>query len=172
MAKAKIILKRRKSVRNTEKITRTMEMVSTAKYKQSHSRIANSAPYQEKLRELMAGLGGAGESVSHPLLESRPVKRSVVLLITSNRGLCGGYNSNLISRAVDVLREEEGAGIRTDLHVIGTKGISFFRYRNRELAAAHDDFDDKSGYAQVNRIAGDFLRLYTEGEVDRVTVIY
>ena len=72
-----------------------MEMVSTAKYKQSHTRIANSAPYQQKLREMMADLASAGAEVSHPLLESRPVKRSLILLITSNRGLCGGYNSNL-----------------------------------------------------------------------------
>jgi F-type H+-transporting ATPase subunit gamma len=172
MAKAKVLLKRRKSVRNTKKITRTMEMVSTAKYKQTFGRIANSGPYQEKLREMMADLSSAGAEVSHPLLEERPVKRSVVLLITSNRGLCGGYNTNLNALARDVLRKERGEGAEVELHVVGKKGIQFFRYRGEEMAGRYDQFGDKMTYAAVNELAEDFIRRYSSGAIDRVTIVF
>src|SRR5687767_6641678 len=128
MAKAKLILNRRKSVRNTKKITRTMEMVSTAKYKQSHSRITAATPYQEKLKEMMADLASLGQEISHPLLETRPFRRSLVLLITSNRGLAGGYNANLIAKAREVIARDRSEGAQVDLEVVGKKGIISFRH--------------------------------------------
>ena len=158
MAKAKILVKRRKSVRNTRKITGTMEMVSTAKYKQSFTRIQASAPYQEKLREVMNDLAGAAIEVEHPLLESRAVKRSLVLLITSNRGLCGGYNSNLGLTTRDLLASERAAGGEVELHVVGKKGIQYFRRRGETLAAAHDRFGDRFRFADVNALADDYIR--------------
>ncbi len=172
MAKAKILLKRRKSVRNTKKITRTMEMVSTAKYKQSHSRIVASAPYQAKLREMMADLAATGQEVSHPLLETRPARRSLVLLLTSNRGLCGGYNTKLIAAAREAVRQEEAAGASVELEVVGKKGIRFFRFLKRELAAAYDHFGGKFGFAEVNAIAEEYIARYSTAEIDRVIVVY
>jgi F-type H+-transporting ATPase subunit gamma len=172
MAKAKVLLKRRKSVRNTKKITRTMEMVSTAKYKQTFGRIANSGPYQEKLREMMADLSSAGAEISHPLLEERPVKRSVVLVLTANRGLCAGYNTNLNTLARDLLVKERGEGAQVELHVVGKKGIQFFRYRNEEMAGRYDQFGDKMTFAAVNELAEGFIRRYSAGEIDRVTIVY
>jgi len=172
MAKAKVLLKRRKSVRNTKKITRTMEMVSTAKYKQSFTRIQNSAPYQEKLREMMADLASAGAEVSHPLLESRPVKRSLVLVLTSNRGLCGGYNSNLNATARAFVLKERESGVDVELQVVGKKGIQFFRNRKMEMAARYDQFGDKVTFADVNAIADEYIRRYAAGEIDRVTIVY
>ncbi len=172
MAKAKVLLKRRKSVRNTKKITRTMEMVSTAKYKQSFGRIQASAPYQEKLREMMSDLASAGAEVSHPLLESRPVKRSLVLLITSNRGLCGGYNANLNGTARRFLEAEKGAGAEVELQVVGKKGIQYFRHRKQDMAQQYDHFGDKVTFAEVNELAEEYIRRYSKGEIDRVTVVY
>jgi F-type H+-transporting ATPase subunit gamma len=172
MAKAKVLLKRRKSVRNTKKITRTMEMVSTAKYKQSHTRIANSAPYQKKLREMMADLAGAGAEISHPLLDSRPVKRSAILLLTSNRGLCGGYNSNLNATARRTAAEEEASGAVVELHVVGKKGIQYFRHRKREMAAKHDHFGDRASWSDVNVLAEEYIRRYSKAEIDRFTIVY
>lgn len=172
MAKAKVLLKRRKSVRNTKKITRTMEMVSTAKYKQSHSRIVASAPYQEKLREVMSDLAATGQDVSHPLLETRPVKKTVILLLTSNRGLCGGYNSNLISKARAALRAERENGAQVEIEVVGKKGIQYFRFLKEPLAAAYDHFGGKFGFAQVNVIAENYIKRYSAGEIDRVVVVY
>jgi F-type H+-transporting ATPase subunit gamma len=172
MAKAKVLLKRRKSVTNTKKITRTMEMVSTAKYKQSYGRIANSAPYQEKLREMMADLSSVSAEVSHPLLESRPVRRSLVLVITANRGLCGGYNANLNATARRLLAHEREQGAETELLVVGKKGIQHFRHRKEPMAATRDDFGDKATYAKVNELADEIIRRYSRGEIDRFTVVY
>jgi F-type H+-transporting ATPase subunit gamma len=172
MAKAKVLLKRRKSVRNTKKITRTMEMVSTAKYKQSHTRIQNSAPYQEKLREMMADLASAGADISHPLLESRPVKRSLILVLTSNRGLCGGYNANINATARAFLLKEQGGGVKTELHVVGKKGIQYFKVRGIDMAQRHDHFGDKTTFAEVNELAEEYIRRYAAGEIDRVTIVY
>jgi F-type H+-transporting ATPase subunit gamma len=172
MAKAKVLLKRRKSVRNTKKITKTMEMVSTAKYKQSFSRIQASAPYQQKLREVMTDLAGAGGEVSHPLLESRTVKRTVVLLVTSNRGLCGGYNTNLVLTARHLLTAERAAGAEVELQAVGKKGIQYFRHRGEKMAAAFDKFGDKVTFAQVNTIAEDYITRYSAREIDKVVVVY
>ncbi|MCA9751534.1 MAG: ATP synthase F1 subunit gamma [bacterium] len=172
MAKAKVLLKRRKSVRNTKKITRTMEMVSTAKYKQSFGRIANSGPYQEKLREMMADLSSAGAEISHPLLEERPVKRSIILVITANRGLCGGFNTNLNQLARARLRQERAEGVDVELHVVGKKGIQYFRYQNEQMAGRYDQFGDKMTFAKVNELADQFIRRYSDGEIDRVTIVY
>lgn len=172
MAKAKVLLKRRKSVRNTKKITRTMEMVSTAKYKQSFVRIQASAPYQKKLREVMSDLAGAGAEIAHPLLESRAVRRSVILLVTSNRGLCGGYNTNLNAITRDALEKERASGAQVELHVVGKKGIQYFRYRGETLAAAHDQFGGQFKFSDVNEIAESFIRRYSAREIDKVIVVY
>jgi F-type H+-transporting ATPase subunit gamma len=172
MAKAKVILKRRKSVRNTKKITRTMEMVSTAKYKQSHARITASTPYQEKLREMMADLSSLGQEISHPLLETRPFKRSLILLITSNRGLAGGYNANLIAKAREVIARDRAEGAQVDFEVVGKKGITYFRHAEEPLLAQYDHFGGRFGFAEVNAIADGYIRRYSEGEIDRVTVVY
>ncbi|GJM43718.1 MAG: ATP synthase gamma chain [Gemmatimonadota bacterium] len=172
MAQAKVLLKRKKSVQNTKKITRTMEMVSTAKYKQSFQRIHASAPYQEKLREMMSDLASAGAEVSHPLLESRPARKSLVLVLTSNRGLCGGYNTNLNILARKLLLEERAAGTEVELHVVGKKGNSFFRARQERITAQYDHFGDQAGFAEVNELAEEFIRRYSSGEIDRVTIVY
>jgi F-type H+-transporting ATPase subunit gamma len=172
MAKAKVLLKRKKSVTNTKKITRTMEMVSTAKYRQSFGRIANSAPYQKKLREMMADLSSVSAEVSHPLLESRPVRRSLVLVITANRGLCGGYNSNLNGMARRLLAHEREQGAETELLVVGKKGIQYFRHRKEAMARTFDDFGDKTTYPKVNELADEIIRRYSRGEIDRFTVVY
>jgi F-type H+-transporting ATPase subunit gamma len=171
MAKAKVLLKRRKSVRNTKKITRTMEMVSTAKYKQSFGRIAASAPYQANLREMMADLASVSADISHPLLVSRPVRRSLVLLVTSNRGLCGGYNSNLNATARRVMEKEREAGAEVELEIIGKKGIQYFRHRKHPVARAHG-FGDRAGYAEINALAETYIERYSNAEIDRFTIVF
>jgi len=172
MAKAKVLLKRRKSVRNTKKITKTMEMVSTAKYKQAFGRVQAAAPYQEKLREVMTDLAGAGAEISHPLLETRPVKRTLVFLVTSTRGMCGGYNSNLNATARGVLASERAAGAEPELHVVGKKGIQYFRLRKEPIAVAHDRLGDRVTFADVDGIADGMIRRYSAREIDKVVVVF
>jgi F-type H+-transporting ATPase subunit gamma len=172
MAKAKVLLKRRVSVRNTKKITRTMEMVSTAKYKQSFTRIANSSPYQTKLREMMADLSSVGGEITHPLLETRPVKKSLVLLLTSNRGLCGGYNSNLNATARRWILSASEAGVDVELQIVGKKGLQYFRHRKQVISAQYDHFGDRPTYADVNKLAEEYIARYSKGEIDQVVVVY
>jgi F-type H+-transporting ATPase subunit gamma len=172
MAKAKVLLKRKKSVTNTKKITRTMEMVSTAKYKQSFGRIANSAPYQEKLREMMADLSSVSAEVEHPLLESRPVRRSLVLLVTANRGLCGGYNTNLNIMARRLLESEREQGAEVELMVAGKKGMQYFRHRKEAMSRTFDDFGDHTTYAKVDELADEIIARYARGDIDRFSVVY
>lgn len=172
MAKAKILVKRRKSIRNTRKITRTMEMVSTARYKQSHTRVVRSQPYQEKLRELMADLASTDAETSHPLLAERDVRRCVLLLITSNRGLCGGYNANLIQLARKEIAALRAAGAAVELEIIGKKGMRFFRHLREDVAAEHTQIGDRAGYDEIHALAETYIRRFSAAEIDRVTVVY
>src|SRR5687767_2725069 len=119
----KVIRKRIKSVTSTKKITRTMEMVATAKLKSASQRVASSGPYLENLRELMREIGASGVDVSKwPFFEVRPGKRTLLFLVTANRGLCGGFNSNLIRLARDTYRAKVAAGHDVRFFVAGKKG--------------------------------------------------
>ena len=173
MAKAKAIIKRRKVVVNTRKITKTMELVSTAKFKQSFNRVASAMPYRETLQEVMRDLAQAGGEIEHPLLRKRePATRVTLLILTSNRGLAGGFNSNLIKMARGHMQEERGRGAQVELHVVGKKGVAFFRYLREPLASSHTHFGDKPGYEAVDKLAQELLEAYAEARTDRVEVVY
>lgn len=175
--KAKEILKRRKSVANTKKITRTMEMVSTARFKKASDRIKAARPYGERLLGLVrevAGTVSPSEVASrYPLLEVRSeVKRVAVLLLTANRGLCGGYNNNVIA-AGRVLRQERlDAGQQVDLHVSGKKGLGYFRFFGTEVAGEYTQFEDKPAYEDVDPIADHFLAQFASGQIDELHLVY
>lgn len=174
MAKAKAIVRRRKAVINTRKITKTMELVATAKYQQVFSRVANARPYRETLQEVMTDLSSqAGGAVEHPLLERRePAKHVTVLLLTSNRGLAGGFNGNLIKTARAYVGEQRAAGTEVALHVVGKKGLTFFRYLKEPLAGSYTHFGDKPTYAGVEKLAEELLQAYAAARTDRVAVVY
>src|SRR3954463_10478155 len=138
MAKARAILKRRKAVRNIRKITKTMQMIATAMFQKSLKRAVGTKPYTLKVQEIMRDLADSVGDVEHPLLR-RPSAEDqsgldVVVVITSNRGLAGAYNGNVMRRAVQFIREQEGKGRKIELNVIGKKGISFFTYLKRPIA--------------------------------------
>src|SRR5262245_9958043 len=118
MAKARAIIKRRKSVQNIRKITRTMELIATARFKKALDRATEAEAYTRKISELVADLGETALEVSHPLLEVRdPTRRSLLLVLTSNRGLAGGYNGNVLRLATRLLHEYETEGISPALEV-------------------------------------------------------
>src|SRR5262245_4371653 len=130
MAKARAIVKRRKAVQNIRKITRTMELIATARFKKALDRATEAEAYTRKIAELVADLGASALEVSHPLLEARPEpKRGLELVITSNRGLAGGYNGNVVRAATRTLQDHEAEGIGTVLEVSGKRGINYFRFR-------------------------------------------
>jgi F-type H+-transporting ATPase subunit gamma len=173
MAKAKAILRRRGVVQNTRKITRTMELVSTAKYAQSFGRVAGATPYRQTLQDVMSDLARADVQVDHKLLRRRePAQHVTALLLTSNRGLCGGFNTHLSRRALEYAAQQRAAGAQVDLHVVGKKGIAFLRFRGEQIHRSYTHFGDKPTYADVEKLANEFIGSYENERTDQVAVVY
>lgn len=172
MANRRAIVKRRKSVRNIKKITRTMQLIATARFQAAMNRAVASRPYTNKLAELVADLAGAAGDYRHPLLERPEVPRSALLVLTSNRGLCGGYNANVLRTAMGHLDSLTERGIDSDVYMVGKKGVSAFRFRDRPVHRKHTEFDDKPAYDEVEPLARHLMGRFTAGEVESVYVAY
>jgi F-type H+-transporting ATPase subunit gamma len=173
MANLRLLVSRRKAVRNIRKITRTMELIATARFKKALDRASEAEAYTRKIAEIAADLTSAGGEVSHPLLVVRPVvKRSLLLVIGSNRGLCGGYNGGVLREAIRVLREQKAANVPVDVEAAGKKVISALRYQQYAPQAQYTQFEDKPMFDQVEPIADKYIDLYVSGQVDRVQVAY
>jgi len=149
MAKTRQLRRRIRSVQNTRKITRTMEMVATSKLKRAQDRVVAARPYAQALAAAIADLLSPELAERFPLL-SRPKSpsaggpaRAAILLITSNRGLCGAFNSNLVKAARARIERLEKDGYAVDLHAVGKKGIRFFQYQRRQLKLARQDIGDR-----------------------------
>lgn len=170
----KVIRKRIKSVESTRKITRTMEMVATAKLRAAQERVSSSGPYMENLRHLMGDVGGSDVDVSTwPQFDIREVKRSLIFVVTGNRGLCGGYNTHLVSLAKRTVDAKKAEGIDVELYVAGKKGVSALRFAGYELAQTYSDelldnptLDEAEFF--LDQVRTPFLRR----AVDEVTLIY
>jgi len=173
MANRRVLVKRRKSVRNIRKITRTMQLIATARFQAAFSRAVASRPYTEKLAELVADLSRAAGDVDHPLLKTHDeVKRSAVVVITGDRGLAGGYNANVLRTAVTHLDQQIGQGMVNDVHMVGKKGISYFRFLRREVAEQTSGIGDKPRFDQVEPIANALIDRFVRGEIASVYVVY
>ena len=172
MAKTRAIVKRRKAIRNIRKITRTMELIATARFKKAMDRAVEAAAYTRKIAELVASLSRSGSAAQHPLLEDRPeTKRSVVLVLTSNRGLCGGYNANVFRTATPHYREQS-SDHEVDLEVSGKRGINYFKFQQVEIAHAYQQFEDKPAFDEVEQLADRYLEAYLQGRIDRLDVVF
>jgi len=172
LASQREIKKRINSVKNTKKITRTMEMVATAKAKKTSDRVNASKPYSEKLKELMGSLSSLSSSVNSPYLRKPDaIRKAGILVITANRGLCGGYNSNVLKMAKSRVAELKKDNIQYDLYVVGKKGISFFKYQKEAVKEAYTNIDDTSGYKEAEYFANLFLNKFATGELDSVEII-
>lgn len=170
MANARETKKRIRTVKNTAKITRTMEMVATAKSRKTYSRIAALAPYADKIRELLADLAAAGDA-SHPLLRREEKPRHVTLLvITANRGLCGSFNSNILDRCEKRMRALQEAGVSHRLVVVGRKGVGYFKFARVQVDEAHTDLDEKVPYERTESIAQSLMDEFMAGRTDAVEV--
>jgi len=173
MAKARAIIKRRKAVQNIRKVTRTMQLIATARFQGSVNRATGSKPYTEQLTRLVRQLSRDHGDLVHPLLRANTEsKRSRLLVLTSNRGLCGGYNAAVLRSANGRTRAGESAGDTVDLHVYGKKGISYFRFLGREMARTDAQFDHKPEFADLEPIATEMIEAYERREVDSVHVSY
>ncbi len=173
MANPRLLDKRRKSVKNIRKITRTMELIATARFKKAMERASAATAYTNRITQLVADLTKTGLSVSHPLLEQREkVENARLLVLTANRGLCGGFNGNLIRTGLkqwDKLNEEVP---NCTVEVAGKRGIGGFKYRDVELDAEFTQFEDKPRFDEVDEIATRYLDDYAAGRIDRLDVVY
>ncbi|MFM7137534.1 MAG: ATP synthase F1 subunit gamma, partial [Planctomycetota bacterium] len=172
MAKARALDRRRKSVRNIRKITRTMELIATARFKKAMDRSLAARDYTKHLAKILENIAAVGADVAHPLLEVRPTKRTAVLVLTGNRGLCGGYNGNVVRQAAALLGQWKSEQVETQVAVSGKRGISALKFRGVKLADAYQTFEDKPEYAAVAPIGRAYLEAYATGEIDRLDVAY
>jgi F-type H+-transporting ATPase subunit gamma len=178
MAKGRQLKGRIRSVQNTRKITRTMELVSTSKLKRAQDRVVAARPYAEALREVIADLVTPELAERFPLLR-RPAAsahggptRAAVILLTSNRGLAGAFNSNLIKEARRRVEEQERAGYTVELYGIGKKGIGYFKYLHRKLALERIDIGDKPTAEHAAEIAQPLIDAYSAGGLASVDLVH
>ena len=167
-----------KSVKNTRKITRTMELVATSKLKRAQDRVVAARPYAEALREVLADLVTPELSTQFPLLRrpAFPAKggptRAAVILVTSNRGLAGAFNSNLIKEARRRIEELEAQGYTVEIHALGKKGAGFFKYLKRALAADRQDIGDRPTADHAASVVAPLIEAYEAGQLASVDLVY
>jgi F-type H+-transporting ATPase subunit gamma len=173
MAAVQDIKRRIRSVRNTRKITRAMELVAAAKLRKAQARIEAMRPYADRMQELMVGVARASSSVRGlPLLQRREVHTTAILPLTGDRGLAGAFNAQIIREAFAIERRYRDEGVEPRWLVAGRKGASTLRFRRYEIEQAWSGFSDSPRYADAQAIAHRIAELYAQQEVDRVVVIY
>ena len=173
MANLRSLVRRRKAIRNIRKITKTMELIATARFKKAFDRATEADAYTRKIAELAADLSKNAGEVSHPLLAARPVvKKVLVLVITANRGLCGGYNGSVLREAMPKIRALREAGTAFDLDVSGKRGIAYFKFQQVPTANSYTNFEDKPKFEDVDALASRYIDLFVSGQVDQVIVVY
>ena len=172
MAGAKEIKKRIVSVKNTRKITKTMEMVATSKSKRMIDRVNAAKPYGEKLLNIMDTLSNQGGAIESPYLRKVDnVKRVAVIVLSSNRGLCGGFNTNVLKMARNRIREHREAGHEVYLHVIGKKGINYFKFLKIEMDLSTPTSEDKIQFEEADAIAQQYMDRFRNKEFDSVEFV-
>lgn len=173
MANIRELDKRRKSVRNIRKITRTMELIATARFKKAMDRAAAANDYTEKITQIVRDLASAGLEVSHPLLAERAeVKTATVLMLTSNRGLCGGYNGSVIRSAMIRREELKAEADDTQFEISGKRGINAMKFRQVKIDESYTHFEDQPAFEAVAIIADRLMEEFTAGKIDRLDVVY
>ncbi len=173
MEKARDIKRRMRSVDNTRKITRTMEMVAASKLRRAQIRVQRARPYSERLGAVIRRLVTPELAEAQPLLrQPERARRAAVILLTSNRGLCGAFNANLIRRARERMAALEREGVEVELHVSGRKGISFFRFRGIPMASTRTDIHDRPTLEDARSLIGPSRERFEAGELDAVHLVF
>jgi F-type H+-transporting ATPase subunit gamma len=173
MAKTRAIVKRRKAIRNIRKITRTMELIATARFKKALDRATEAEAFTRKIAELAADLSATATNITHPLLEiHESIKNSLLLVITSNRGLCGGYNASILREAMGRVRQLRTEDTIIHLELSGKRAIAYFRFQGLPADATFTQFEDKPRFEEVEELANRYLAAYAAKKLDRVEVAY
>ncbi len=166
-------LKRRiRSVQSTQKITRAMEMIAASRILKAQARVRAARPYAEQIHDVIKGLAVSNEVRAHPLLQVRDPERVAVIVNTSDRGLAGAYNANVLKVADRTIREEEAAGRTVDLYVVGKKGAGYYAYRGRRPARIWQGISDTPVIEDAAAIAEVVMDRFSGTEIDRVWLVY
>ena len=166
------IRRRIRSVKNTQQITKAMKMVAAARLRRAQEAMFAARPYARKMMEVLNSLATRADPASHPLLQERPGDRVLLVVVTADKGLCGGFNANIIRAATRVLEEEARTERELSLELIGRKGRDFFRRRRYRVRAEHVGIFQALRYPVAQSIAAELIRAYVENEVDQVHLIY
>ena len=172
MAVGKEIRNQIKSVKNTQKITRAMEMVAASKMRKAQDRMAASRPYAEKIRNVVHHLAHAHPEYKHAFMEEREVKRVGYIIVSSDRGLCGGLNNNLFRKTVRELRQWKEQGVEIDLCTIGTKAGGYFKRLGSRIVAQATHLGDEPRVQDLIGTVKVMLDAFSNGEIDRLQVVY
>jgi F-type H+-transporting ATPase subunit gamma len=170
MATLRDIQRRIRSVQSTQKITRAMKLVAAAKLRRAQERILAARPYANKMAELLGNLVSGAEDAGHPLLEQREGPRRQIVIITADRGLAGAFNSNILRRAAELVRESSAAELT--LVVVGRKARDFFRRRPVTVKRDMIGFWDRLAYSHACELADYFMQQYLDNEIDEVVLLY
>lgn len=171
MAGAKEIRTKIKSVKNTQKITRAMEKVAMSKMRRATERMTLARPYAEKIRRTLGHLAQANLEYRHPFTIEREVKRVAFLIVSSDRGLCGGLNMNVFRQSVRAIREWKDKGVETDVALVGNKAVAFFKRIGGKVLATSTQLGDKPSIDQLLGTIKVLSDAYRDGSVDRVYLV-
>ena len=173
MAKGRELKSRIKSVENTRKITRTLEMVATSKMKRAQDRVVAARPYAKALGEVMSRLYSPELAERFPLLrQPATVRRAAVILMTANRGLAGAFNANLIKEGRNRVGQLERDGTEVDIHAVGRKGLGYFRYVGRAVASSRIDIGDRPTAQNAAEVVDDLMASFANGQIDALYVVF
>jgi F-type H+-transporting ATPase subunit gamma len=173
MAQTRELKRRIRSIKKTRQITKTMEMVSTSKLKRASDRVHAARPYAERLAEVIARLMDPELRERYPLLRKpESVRKAAVVLITSNRGLAGAFNVNLIREARRVMDRVRASGAEVELHAVGRKGIGFFKFQKQAMATSRIDITDRPSADDAFSVIDPLRERFENGELDEVYVVY
>ena len=160
------------AIKNTQKITKAMKMVAAAKLKRAQDRILSARPYGHKMRDVIANLSRRVNRSAHPLVQKRAGRNLEILIVTSDRGLCGAFNANIIRKAFEFIHQSEAAGFKVTLSVVGRKGREYFRRRPWPIRQQWLGIFDRLSYEHGLEIGQDLIEAYTKGTFDELHVIY
>lgn len=173
MANRRVLVKRRKAVRNIHKITRTMQMIANARFQAAYKRAVASKPYTEMLAKLVEDLAKAAKGIDHPLMrEPEEGGASLFMVLTSTRGLCGGYNGNVLRVAGEHFRDLEERGEQVELHMVGKKGVTYLKFAGWPMAREITDIGEIPRFEQIEPIANEMMERFIAGEIRSVDIAY
>ncbi|EXX87372.1 ATP F0F1 synthase subunit gamma [Paenibacillus darwinianus] len=161
-----------KSTQNTMQITKAMEMVAAAKLRRAQEAATAARPYADKIKEVVGSIAAGTKGVKHPLLQAREIKKTGYLIITSDRGLAGGYNANILRKVFVTIRERHKSADEYELFVIGRKGLDYFRRRNMPIRQEVTGLSDSPSFADIKSIANQAVKGFEEGLYDELYLYY